>query len=119
MSRSAPLGAVLVSLVLLAAAGCRGRPAPPPPQGAILLVVDALRADRLGCYGYQRRPPSPHIDALAADGTRFVHAISSPPWTPPSIATLFTSLYPTVHGATPARNITQRLADHLGGWPVP
>jgi len=118
MSRSAPLGAVLVSLVLLAAAGCRGRPAHPPPQGAILLVVDALRADRLGCYGYQRRPTSPHIDALAADGTRFVHAISSTPWTLPSIATLFTSLYPTVHGATLASNITQWLVDHANFRPV-
>jgi arylsulfatase A-like enzyme len=83
----------------------------------ILVLVDALRADRLGCYGY-RRSISPHIDALAADGTRFVHAISSTPWTLPSMATLFTSLYPSVHGANLASDITTWLTDHEHFRPV-
>jgi len=116
MRWSPRLVAAFALLALVAAAGCRKQAA--PPEGAILVVVDALRADRLGCYGYHRRPTSPHIDALAADSTRFVHAISSTPWTLPSMATLFTSLYPTVHGATLGSNTTQWLVDHAHFRPV-
>jgi arylsulfatase A-like enzyme len=78
---------------------CRTKPARPPADGVILFLSDALRADHLGCYGYAR-PTSPHIDALAADSTRFVHALSPAPWTLPAMATLWTSLYPSLHGAT-------------------
>jgi arylsulfatase A-like enzyme len=83
-------------LTLPALSACT-RPAP-APRNAIVVVIDALRADHLGCYGYQR-PTSPHIDALAASGTRFAHGVSTTPWTLPSMATLMTSLYPSVHGA--------------------
>jgi arylsulfatase A-like enzyme len=85
-----------IALALLPFVGC-SRPAP-APRNAIIIVIDALRADHLGCYGYQR-PTSPHIDALAAGGTRFANGISTTPWTLPSMATMMTSLYPTVHGA--------------------
>jgi arylsulfatase A-like enzyme len=94
----------LVLTVLLAVAAC-DRPPPRPPAGVVLVLVDALRADRLGCYGYTRRPTSPNLDALAAESTRFADAVSSTPWTLPSMATLFTSLYPSVHGATLASDI--------------
>ena len=49
--------------------------APATPTSVIVWMVDTLRADHLGCYGYER-PTSPHIDALAADGVLFeqVHA---------------------------------------------
>lgn len=64
----------------------------------IVVVIDTLRADHLGCYGYGR-PTSPHLDALAADGTRFAAAISTAPWTLPALGSLWTSTYPSVHGA--------------------
>jgi arylsulfatase A-like enzyme len=89
-------------LILPVSAGC-SRPAP-VPRNAVIVVIDALRADHLGCYGYQR-PTSPHIDALAATATRFVNGISTTPWTLPSMATLMTSLYPRVHGATVPSNV--------------
>lgn len=63
----------------------------------LLVLLDALRADHLGCYGYER-PTSPRIDAFAASGLMFRHAYSQAPWTKPSIPTLFTSLHPIQHG---------------------
>ncbi len=64
----------------------------------ILIIVDTLRADRLSCYGYDIET-SPHVDALAADGIRFSTAISQASWTKASIATVFSSLYPSSHRA--------------------
>lgn len=54
---------------------------PPPPRGVVLVLVDTLRADRVGCYGYERRPTTPHLDRLAAEGVLFESAISHAPWT--------------------------------------
>ncbi len=62
----------------------------------ILIVVDTLRADHLGCYGYHR-PTSPNIDAMVKESILFRHAITQAPWTLPSITSLMTSLYPSVH----------------------
>ncbi len=64
----------------------------------VIIGVDTLRADHLGCYGYHRKT-SPNIDQLAADGVLFENCIAPSPWTLPSFATVFTSLYPSQHGA--------------------
>jgi arylsulfatase A-like enzyme len=64
----------------------------------VLIVIDTLRADHVGCYGYQR-PTTPALDALAARGVRFEEAISQAPYTKASTASLITGLYPSVHGA--------------------
>jgi arylsulfatase A-like enzyme len=107
----------LPGLALLAVvAGCGGPQE--PPRSVLLVLVDALRADRLGCYGYRARDTSPRLDAFAADATRFEHAISSTPWTLPSMATLFTGLYPRVHGAALASDIGRWLTDRAGFEPV-
>ncbi len=118
MGRGVSRPVVLPALLLLAAVAGSTRESPPPPEGVVLIVVDALRADHLGCYGYTRRPTSPHLDAFAADATRFAHATSSTPWTLPSLATIFTSLYPSVHGATLASDIRAWLTDHSHFKPV-
>jgi arylsulfatase A-like enzyme len=62
----------------------------------LLLVLDAQRADRLSCYRYARET-SPHLDALAAEATRFTHAVAPAQWTIPTHASLFTGLYPSQH----------------------
>ena len=67
------------------------------PPSILIVVVDALRPDRLGCYG-NARPTSPRLDALAARGLRFTRAYSATSWTKPAIPSLFTSLYPSQHG---------------------
>lgn len=63
----------------------------------LFLVLDTQRADRLSCYGYDQET-SPHIDAIAGEGTRFSQAVSAAQWTVPSHASMFTGLYPSEHG---------------------
>lgn len=63
----------------------------------LLVLIDALRRDHLGTYGYPL-PTTPAIDALAAESTVFTRGYSHSSWTKPSVATLFTSLYPDQHG---------------------
>ncbi len=58
----------------------------------ILISIDTLRADHLGCYGYQRAT-SPAIDSLAEDGSLFWNTFSSSPWTLPAHVSLLTSLH--------------------------
>ncbi len=91
----------------LALAACGSDPGPPAPRdltgGArgwnlVLLSVDTLRADRLGAYGYQKRPTSPAIDALMASGVRFDRAMAPRALTWPTLATVLTGLYPSGHG---------------------
>lgn len=74
----------------------------PPRRNLILISVDTLRADRLGCYGYER-PTSPTIDRLAREGTLFSDASAPSPWTLPSHASMFTGLYPRRNGVTGTR----------------
>lgn len=63
----------------------------------LLIVVDTLRADRLGCYGYSE-VQTPNVDRLASEGVRFTTVVTAAPVTAPSVATILTSTYPTVHG---------------------
>ena len=63
----------------------------------LLVILDTLRADRLGCYGYGR-PTSPRLDALAREGVVIDRAWSAAPWTLPSHASLFSSLHAVEHG---------------------
>jgi len=69
------------------------------PPNIVLIVVDTLRADHLGCYGYER-PTSPHIDTLCGMSTVFDRAYSHSPWTMPSVASMLTGLEPREHGIT-------------------
>jgi len=63
----------------------------------LLVSIDTLRADRVGCYG-GRVAGTPVIDRLAKEGIRFVNAISAVPLTLPSHATMLTGLNPPHHG---------------------
>ncbi|HUN82280.1 MAG TPA: sulfatase-like hydrolase/transferase, partial [Phycisphaerae bacterium] len=63
-----------------------------------MILVDTLRADKLGCYG-NKLGLTPRIDQFAAQGCLFEKAYSHAPWTLPSTASLLTSLYPAQHGA--------------------
>lgn len=63
----------------------------------VVFLIDTLRADRLGAYGYDK-PTSPRIDALAAKGTVFTHCYAPAPWTLPSVVSLMTSKFPCEHG---------------------
>jgi len=69
----------------------------PPQPNLLFIVVDTLRTDHLGAWGYER-DTSPAIDAFASDAIRFERAYASAPWTKPSIASMLTGLYPSMHG---------------------
>ncbi len=90
-------------LVAAAASACGGGPAPvqPPPaaagQAVIVIAVDGLRADHLGCYS-AAGASSAAIDALAGQGTRFASAFTQATAGPAATASLLTALYPTTHG---------------------
>ncbi|TKJ41612.1 hypothetical protein CEE37_03335 [candidate division LCP-89 bacterium B3_LCP] len=65
----------------------------------ILIMVDTLRRDRVGCYGDSNTVSTPNIDALASDGVIYDQHYAQATHTKPSTASLLTSRYPTGHGA--------------------
>lgn len=105
----APALFVLLILCLGAACGCGG----PEPGGAaqgggasagpaglrsvLLVTVDTLRADRLGCYG-GRSPQTPAYDRLAREGALFTNAIATNPLTLPAHVSILTGRSPLLHG---------------------
>jgi choline-sulfatase len=62
----------------------------------LLITIDTLRPDRLGCYGYSKIE-TPNLDRLARSGALFENAVTPTPLTAPSHASIFTGLYPTAH----------------------
>lgn len=87
---------VAVRVLLLLLACCAPARAVETPPSVVVVLVDTLRADYLGCYGF-KGDVSPHIDSLCAQSVVFDQCFSQAPWTKPSIATLFTGLPPTAH----------------------
>ena len=72
-------------------------PLPEDQTDVVLLVIDTLRSDTLGCYG-SKSGLTPNLDALAAKGTRFDSALSTSSWTVPAMASMLTGLWPKQHG---------------------
>ena len=70
---------------------------PQPGPGLILVSLDTLRADHLGCYG-DPRELTPHLDALAEQSQTFTKVFSQAPFTLPSHASILSGQYPSVHG---------------------
>ena len=66
------------------------------PPNIVLIIVDTLRPDHLGCYGYSR-PTSPNIDRLAGQGVLFEAGYSPASWTMPALMSIFTGLSPDIH----------------------
>ncbi|HSD28950.1 MAG TPA: sulfatase-like hydrolase/transferase, partial [Vicinamibacteria bacterium] len=90
--------AIGLALFVVAAAGTvllLFRPRPRP--NVLLVTIDTLRADRLGCYGYSGAA-TPVLDALAARGVRFTTSVAHAPLTAPSHASILTGLLPLGHG---------------------
>ncbi len=98
---SRPRAARTWLLVLLASAICnvssRSLGTRARPRDVVLIVVDTLRADHVGLYGYDA-DTTPSLDRFGRRGAFFAEAWSNAPWTPPSVMSLLTSLEPGVHG---------------------
>ena len=78
-------------------------------QRLVLLVsVDTLRPDRMELYGGPAATPA--LQRLARDGVVFESVVAPSPWTVPSHASMFTSTYPHVHGATGKQEISRDVA---------
>ena len=92
--------AVLASATaLVVLVGCPVSTAPAGAQGAILISIDTLRPDHLGCYGYDRAT-SPQIDRFRRDGILFEQTIAHAPSTLASHASILTSALPQHHRAS-------------------
>jgi arylsulfatase A-like enzyme len=103
----------LAAVLAIAAIASQFRLGPPPkPTGTaedipelaergdlnvVFVLIDTLRADHLGAYGYER-PTSPNMDRLARHGIRFANVETQSSWTKASMASLWTSLYPQRSG---------------------
>ncbi|MGD2128537.1 MAG: sulfatase [Lysobacterales bacterium] len=100
---AAAIGILLLALLL---PGCGHRAEAPP--NIIVITLDTFRADRMQAYGGTGLAPT--LDALAAEGTVFKHAVSAAGTTYPSHATMFTGLYPRQHAV---RSNYSRLPDDI------
>ena len=87
--------AFLVVVLLATAVGYAATP--PPALNVVVITIDTLRADRVGCYGY-KAAETPNLDRLAAEGVRFERAYTPIPITLPSHSVLFTGTYPMYSG---------------------
>lgn len=79
------------------------------PANVILIIIDTLRTDAVGFYNQQSHF-TPHIDQLASESLVFHNAISSSPWTMPSVISILTALPPAVHGQMSVRT---KLSDNV------
>jgi arylsulfatase A-like enzyme len=94
---AASLAAVAgLALALAILPGCPGRQ-PLPPLNVVLITVDTLRPDHLGCLGYDR-PTSPAIDGVARRGVVFRQAVTAAGRTVQSFPSILTGVIPPQHG---------------------
>ncbi len=91
------------ALLALMMAGC-GASGPARPN-VVLVIIDTLRADHLGCYGY-RRDTSPGLDSLAESGTLWSRVQGQSSWTLPAVTSVLNGLSPRAHGAR--LNVSER-----------
>lgn len=85
--------------LLIAIIACDSTPrrADPDAFNVVMISIDTLGADHVGLYGYPR-DTTPNLDRFAAGAIVFENAYSTAPKTPESHMSMFTSLYPSVHG---------------------
>jgi choline-sulfatase len=115
---------LVLAWMAITTASCSGPgPDPRPAAGAkntpipiVIYLVDTLRADRLGFYGYAERETSPNLDAIAADSVVFENAYAPAPWTLPSVASIVTSTFPCEHRMTDGRNKLDISIRTLAEW---
>ena len=98
MNENKKLNGIIILILLLVIGTGSILTAKPSLKNIIIISVDALRADHLGCYGYPLNT-SPNIDAFSRDGILFSNCYALTPLTAPSFSTIMTSLPPYKHGA--------------------
>ncbi len=76
-----------------------GKSGGPERPYVLLIGIETLRADHVGCFGYSRNT-TPALDAIAKEGVVFSKVMATSSWTMPAVMSVLTSLYPEVHGTT-------------------
>ncbi|HUT30593.1 MAG TPA: sulfatase [Sedimentisphaerales bacterium] len=108
LSAISALGIFAGSALHTAGADSGQGPEPGSHTNVILITISTLRADHLSCFGYNRRT-TPNFDSFARTNALFRNAFAASGWMMPAHGSIFTSLYPTCHGAT---HVDQVLADN-------
>src|ERR1700691_4168893 len=90
-------GRLIVILIAWAALPGAAQTSAKPALNVVLITIDTLRADHVGCYGY-KQIKTPNMDGLAADGVRFERAFAVVPVTLPSHSSILTGTYPMFSG---------------------
>lgn len=85
---------LVLAILVSALAGCSNGQSHP---NVVWIIVDTLRADKLGSYGFPAKT-SPELDRLAEQGVRFGRVMTQASWTRPSIGSMLTSQYPRTLG---------------------
>lgn len=99
----ARVGLLLLSSVLLSCLLLTSSTKRETPPNVIVLMLDTIRADHVGAYGYQRET-SPALNEFAKESVVYKHAYSTTPWTPVAVASIFTGLYGSTHGMVPVNS---------------
>jgi arylsulfatase A-like enzyme len=84
-------------MLALLISGCSEQASRSPHPHLVLIIIDTLRADVLGSYGFPH-PTSPELDRIAGRGVRFARTVSQCSWTRPSVGSMLTSQYPRTVG---------------------
>jgi arylsulfatase A-like enzyme len=105
----------LLSAIAGIVVGCQGASQRYEPPNLVVVMIDTLRPDHLGLYGYERET-APFLSQLGRESAVFHHAFSSSSWTAPATASFFTGLYPNRHGVDLGfvANLRQQEEDYLG-----
>jgi arylsulfatase A-like enzyme len=106
----AKTGLALLLLCACCLAGGLSGCQPKRDPNVLILVIDALRPDHLGCYGYEL-PTSPTIDALARRGVLFTDATSLSSYTRAAVPSIFASVHPGAHGTLNQGKEVEKLSD--------
>ena len=88
------LKTICILTIIIISMACGGKELRP---NVVLLLIDTVNAEHLGCWGYHRNT-SPHIDSLASAGTRYENCQAQAPWTLPGMTTILTGLSEKSHG---------------------
>ncbi len=113
---------ITLTLCLLSLISCTRSEFKNKRPNVLVLLLDTLRADHMSIYGYERLT-TPVLDGFAKENVMAAHAITAAPWTPASVATILTGLYPSSHGMMPpndrdlAKLGTVRLSSNLKTLP--
>lgn len=105
-----PMGPKTALALLLACAAWLSGCQPKRDPNVLILVIDALRPEHLGCYGYGLAT-SPAIDGLARRGVLFTDATSLSSYTRAAVPSIFASVHPGAHGVLSQGKQVERLSD--------